>query len=220
MTPQEKALGLEIIEADRLLPSEAMRSAEDHVERLIKEFPAVEPVPVFADRSSHGELGVAGLQVVYDLRPGAAQDLELDIAEALSQFVDMRQDEAELDAAGHSELERTDLAVVDHCSERASALGAVVALLQQRKHPLAKRREHCSWPLAPEKVATQFAFQELDRTRQRRLRHVALFRRAREIKRPRDCQEISHLVHFHADVPLRLLKHSPLACLRPNFYSQ
>src|SRR5262245_18793871 len=120
MAPQEKALGLEIVKADRLLPSEAMRSAENHVERLIKELPAVQPVPGLADRSSHGELGVTGLKIFDDLRPGAAQDLELDVAEALSQFVDMRQDEAELDAAGYSELERADLAVVDHCSQRAS----------------------------------------------------------------------------------------------------
>ena len=89
---------------------------------------------------------------------------------------------------------------------RAGALGAVVALLQQREHPLAKWREHRAWPLAPEKVATQFAFQKLDRARQRRLCYVAFFRRAGEIQRPRDCQEISNLVHFHADFPLATTK--------------
>src|SRR5512139_1566287 len=202
MAPQEKTLGLEIIEADRFLASEAMRSAEDHVERLFKELPAVEPVPGLADRSSHGELGVTGLEIFDDLRAGTAQDLEFDVAEALSQFVDMREDETELNAAGYGELERADLAIVDHGRERAGALGAVVTLLQQRKHALAERREHCAWPLAPEKVATQFAFQKLDRARQRRLCYVAFFRRAGEIQRPRDCQEISHLVHFHSDAPL------------------
>src|SRR5690242_14412259 len=201
MAPQEKALGLEIVETDRLLAPEAMRPAEDHVERLRKELPAVEPVPGLADRRSHGELGVTGLEVFDDLRPGAAQDLELDVAEALSQFADMREDETELDAAGHGELERADLAIIDHGRERAGALGAVVALLQQRKHAFAERREHCAWPLAPEKIATQFAFQKLDSARQRRLRHMALLRRAGEIQRPRNCQEISDLVHFHADVP-------------------
>jgi hypothetical protein len=84
VAPQEKTLGLEIIEGDRLLAPEAMRSAEDHVERLLKELPAVKPVPGLADRSSHGEFGVTGLEVFDDLRPGAAQDLELDVAEALS----------------------------------------------------------------------------------------------------------------------------------------
>src|SRR5690348_16274217 len=130
MTAQEKTLGLEIIEVDRLLTTEAMRSAENHVERLFKEFPAVEPVPGLADRCSHGELGVAGLEVFDDLRPSAAQDLELDVAKALSQFIDVRQNEAELNAAGYSELKRAYFSVVDHCGERASTLGAVVALLQ------------------------------------------------------------------------------------------
>jgi hypothetical protein len=178
-----------------------MRSTENHVERLRKELPAVEPIPGLADRSSHGELGVTGLEVFDDLWPGAAQNLELDVVEALSQFVDMRQDETELNAAGYGELECADLAVIDHGSERAGALGVVVALLQQWKHPLAERGEHGARPLAAEKIATQFAFQKLDRARQRRLGHVALFRRAGEIQRPRDCQEISDLVHFHADLP-------------------
>src|SRR5512143_2182453 len=152
-----------------------MRSVEDHVERLIKELPAVEPVPGLADRSSDRELGVAGLEVIDDLRPGPAQNLELDVAETFSQFVDMRQDETELDAAGYGELERADFAVIDHGRERAGTLGAVVALLQQRKHALAERGEHGARPLAAEKVAPQFAFQELDRPRQRRLGHMALF---------------------------------------------
>src|ERR1044071_2068977 len=163
MAPQEKTLGLEIVEADLFLAPEAMCSAEDHVERLFKEPPAVEPVPGLADRSPHGELGITGLKVFDDLRPGAAQDLELDVVEALSQFVDMRQDETELDAAGYGELERADFAVINHGRERTGALGTVVALLQQRKHPLAQRREHRARPLAPEKIATQFAFQKLDR---------------------------------------------------------
>jgi hypothetical protein len=35
--------------------------------------------------------------------------------------------------------------------------------------------------LAPKKIAAQFAFQELNRARQRRLRDVAILRRAREV---------------------------------------
>jgi hypothetical protein len=52
-------------------------------------------------------------------------------------------------------------------------------------------------PLTPKKIAAQFAFQELYSTRQRRLRHVTLLCRAREVQRPRDSQEVSNLVHFH-----------------------
>src|SRR5581483_10288814 len=112
-------------------------------------------IPCFADRSTHGEFGIAGLEIFDDLRPGTTQDFQLDVAEALSQLVDMRQDKAEFDTAGHGELERADLTVVDHCGERAGALGAVITLLEQRKHPLAEWREHDTRPFAPEKIAAQ-----------------------------------------------------------------
>jgi hypothetical protein len=36
-------------------------------------------------------------------------------------------------------------------------------------------------PLAPKKIAAQLTFQELNRTRQRRLGDVALLRRARKV---------------------------------------
>ena len=64
-------------------------------------------------------------------------------------------------------------------------------------------------PLTAEQIAAKLAFQELDRARQRRLRDIALLRRAREIQRPRDGQKIPDLVHFHLTVPLPAV----LACL-------
>ena len=85
--------------------------------------------------------------------------------------------------------------------ERARALGAVVALLEQRIHPLAERRQHGARPLAAEQIAAQLAFQQLDGARQRRLRDVALLGGAREVQRPGDSQEIPDLVHFHSSVP-------------------
>ena len=109
---------------------------------------------------------------------------------------------AELDAARDRELERADLAVVDHGRKRARALRAVVALLEQGIHPLAERRQHGARPLAPEQVAAKLAFQQLDRARQRGLRDVALLRGAREIERARDRQKVSDLVHFHVLRPL------------------
>ncbi len=122
-------------------------------------------------------------------------------SDAFSQLIDVRHDQAKLDAARHRELERADLAVVDHGRERARALRAVVALLEQGIHALAERRQHGARPLAPEQVAAKLAFQQLDRPRQRGLRDVALLRGAREIERARDRQEISDLVHFHSNVP-------------------
>jgi hypothetical protein len=40
----------------------------------------------------------------------------------------------------------------------ARALRAVIALLEEREHSLAKRREHGARSLASKKVAAQFAF--------------------------------------------------------------
>src|SRR5262249_2236807 len=106
-----------------------------------------------------------------------------------------------LNAAGHGKFERADLTVVDHGGKRTRALRAVVALLEQREHSLAKRRQHGTRSLAPKKVAPQLALQKLYRTRQRSLVYVKLLGRAGEIQRPCDRQEVSNLVHFHASVP-------------------
>ena len=74
---------------------------------------------------------------------------------------------------------------------------AVVALLQQRLHALAELSELRMRTFAPEEVAAQLVFELADSSGQRRLCYVALFRGAREIKRPRHPEEITNLVHFH-----------------------
>jgi len=84
-----------------------------------------------------------------------------------------------------------------------------------REHSLAKRREHGARSLASKKVAAQLPLQKLDRARQRWLGNVALLGRAGEIQRARDGQEVSDLVHFHANVtPGRSPKQKILARLR------
>src|SRR5262249_35611960 len=148
-----------------------------------------------------------------NLRTGTAQDLKLNFAEAFSQFVDVRQDKAELDAGRYCKLERANLSVIYHRGECTRALGAIVALLEQRKHSLAERREHGTRPLAPKKVAAQFALQKFDGTSQRRLGNVTFFCRAGEVQTPRNSQEIPNLVHLHANVPLDG-RRITLACLR------
>jgi hypothetical protein len=55
--------------------------------------------------------------------------------------------------------------------------------------------------LAPKEVAAQLLFELADGTGQRRLCYVALLCRAREIKRPRDSEEIANLMHFHCITP-------------------
>jgi hypothetical protein len=57
------------------------------------------------------------------------------------------------------------------------------------------------WTFAPEQLAAQFVFELADGTGQRRLCYVALLCGTREIKRPRHCQEIANLVHFHRTAP-------------------
>ena len=67
-------------------------------------------------------------------------------------------------------------------------------------------------PLATKQIAAEFGLELLDGARQRRLRHVAVIGRAREIQRARYREEISHLVHFHD----RAAPNSPVAKLADN----
>src|SRR5262249_15646848 len=68
---------------------------------------------------------------------------------------------------------------------------------QMRAHHLAQLGEMRQVPLAVKKWATKLAFELLYRTRERRLRHAALFRRAREVQFLCHPEEISNLMHFH-----------------------
>src|SRR4029077_20344355 len=54
--------------------------------------------------------------------------------------------------------------------------------VQMRAHHLAQLSEMRQVSLAVKMWPTEFTFELLDRTRERRLRHVALFRRAREVQ--------------------------------------
>src|SRR5262249_16172531 len=54
---------------------------------------------------------------------------------------------------------------------------------------------------AVKKRAAQLSLQLLNRTRERGLRNVALFSRAREIQFLRDGKKITDLVHLHTDTP-------------------
>ena len=95
------------------------------------------------------------------------------------------------------EPERADLALLDGGRERAGADGAVIALLQQRQHALAKLGELGLRALAPEQIAAELAFELADGPGQRRLGDVAFLGGAREIQHPRHGEEIADLMHFH-----------------------
>jgi hypothetical protein len=65
----------------------------------------------------------------------------------------------------------------------------------------------CEIALASKQLAAQLFLELLDGTRQRRLRDVTLLGRAREVQQTGDGQEVSDLVHFHANtnaiIPVR-----------------
>ena len=56
-------------------------------------------------------------------------------------------------------------------------------------------------PFAPEQVASELGFELLDCARQRRLCHVALVGRAREVEHARHRKKIPDLMHFHDQAP-------------------
>jgi len=72
-----------------------------------------------------------------------------------------------------------------------------VDLRQVAPHGEAERRQSALPAAANEQRAAELVFQELDRARQRRLRHAATARRAREIAFRADREEVADLIHFH-----------------------
>ena len=83
-------------------------------------------------------------------------------------------------------------------SDRRVALRAAsYTVSKMRAHHLAQLSEMRQVSLAVKKWPTEFTFELLDRTRERRLRHVALFRRAREVQFLRHRDEVTNLMHFH-----------------------
>src|SRR5215467_4416429 len=111
---QQESLGREIFETDRLLTAEAVRATEDHVKRFVEQFPTVETIPSLANRGADSQLGITSFQKFNDLRSRTPEDFQFDFTETFSQFIDVRQNKAKLDAAGYGQLQRADLAVVDH----------------------------------------------------------------------------------------------------------
>src|SRR3954451_18608318 len=92
---------------------------------------------------------------------------------------------------------RADLTTFERRRQHTRAAGGVIALLQERQHPLAKLRELRCRPFAPKKIASQFRLKLLDRSRQRGLGDVAFVRGTGEVQQPRNSEEIPDLMHFH-----------------------
>src|SRR5215831_11801828 len=101
---------------------------------------------------------------------------------------------------GEGDPESADFAALERRRKRSRASRRVVALFEQGMHPLTELSQ-LGRTLAPEKIAAKLALQLLDGPRQRRLRHIALVGRAREVEDVRDREEIPDLMHFHEELP-------------------
>src|SRR6516225_473517 len=99
--------------------------------------------------------------------------------------------------AHDSQLEGHFLELLDILGQTLCLEGGLVHGIQMRAHHLAQLGEMRQVPLAVKKWPTKLAFELLYRTRERRLRHVALFRCAREVQFLCHPEEIPNLIHFH-----------------------
>jgi hypothetical protein len=106
-----------------------------------------------------------------------------------------------IDGMSEGDPQRANLATLEGGGKRPRTGRGLIALLEQRVDALAQLGE-LRGPFAPKQVAAQLGLELLDRTRQRRLRHVALGGGAGEIERPRHREKIPDLMHFHDQAPL------------------
>src|SRR5215469_1236078 len=99
--------------------------------------------------------------------------------------------------AHDSQLQGHSLELRDILGQTLCLYGRFVHGFQMRTHHLAQLSEMRQVSLAVKEWPTKLPFELQDRARERRLRHVALFRRAREVQLLSHREEITDLMHFH-----------------------
>src|SRR6516165_6852293 len=99
--------------------------------------------------------------------------------------------------AHDSQLKGHSLELLDILGQTLCLDCSLVYGFQMRAHHLTQLGEMRQVPLAVKKWPTKLTFELLDRTRERRLRHVALFSRSREVQFLCHPEEITDLMHFH-----------------------
>ena len=104
----------------------------------------------------------------------------------------MRHHERRVDGMRQRKPERANL-----CGERPRTDGAVVTLLEQRQHALAKLGQLRLRSLAAEQVAAKLAFKLADGAGERGLGHMAFLCGAREIEFFCDSDEIAKMTKLH-----------------------
>src|SRR5262249_33882118 len=106
------------------------------------------------------------------------------------------------DRAHDPEFQRRALELDETRGKVLRLLRLPLNLLEIRTHRLPELAQMRSRPLAMEQEAAELVLQELDGTRERRLRHVAFLGRAGEVQLLAQGEEIPNLMHFHGDNPL------------------
>ena len=101
------------------------------------------------------------------------------------------------DSAHDAETDLRFLQAEKPLGRRFGCIGIGIELAQMRLDQPAKIGQMRQFALAPQQQSAELLFELLDGARQRRLRDVALFGRAREVQRVGDRQKIADLVHLH-----------------------
>src|SRR6516165_3485345 len=103
--------------------------------------------------------------------------------------------------AHDSKLERHSLQLAEILREAFCLDGRLVDGFQVRANHLAEVGEVREIALPVKKRTAEFSLQLLNRARERGLRNVALFSRARKIQVLRDGKKVTDLVHLHTGTP-------------------
>ena len=135
-----------------------------------------------------------------DFQGAAAQDLQLQTRKCADELDQRFDEERDRHRLRKGERQRCDAAGLERGGELLGGQGAVEALLQQGEHPQPELGHVGEIALAPEEVAAELRLEELDGTRERGLRDVALLGRPREVEDTRDGQEVADLVHLQGAV--------------------
>ena len=136
---------------------------------------------------------------------GAAPDFELKVRKVAVDLGKRPGQKLKIEGSRDGERQRRDFALLDLGGDLFGGDRAIIALLEQRLHAVAEIGQMTVAAFAPDQLTAEFILELLDRAGERGLRHVALLRRAREVQRARNGQEITNLLHFHAERPFATL---------------
>jgi hypothetical protein len=194
----EKDLFVQVGEQQRIgLGERVIGPQQDQIGQLVKRH-LVEPVGDVHRSLDDDDVEPTIERLLDQFGRGAADDRQLQSGQAGRDFGQHRIELRRPHAFGDAQVQRRDLRLADALGRRLGRLRRIQRPLQMRQHLPAEIGEVRARPLAPEQQAAKLVLQLLDRAGERRLRHVALVRRAREVQRPGHGQEIADLMHLHS----------------------